>query len=88
MCLFIFIYLKSFIIFIQILKATFHLQLLQNIGFIPCIIQYIPEPILLSVISTASPTRNLMVFSSLGSVRALDEDFLDTDGGDDEHDAS
>ena len=106
--------------------VTFHLQLLQNIGFIPCIIQYIPEPILLSVISTASPTRNLMVFSSLGSVRgkciysswnsvwqsnrksvidahpyqqqgafflfyweaALDEDFLDTDGGDDEHDAS
>ena len=31
------------------LKDTFHLQLLQNIEYIPCVIQYILEPILHSV---------------------------------------
>ena len=35
-----------FFIFIQFLQVTFHLQLLQNIGCIPYIVQYILEPIL------------------------------------------
>ena len=32
--------------FIKFLKFTFHLQLLQNIGYISHVVQYIPEPIL------------------------------------------
>ena len=31
---------------IQFLKVTFHLQLLQNIGCIPYVMQYLPVPIL------------------------------------------
>ena len=31
----------------QFLKVTCHLQLLQNIGYIPCVVQYILEPILI-----------------------------------------
>ena len=30
-----------FKIFMQLLKITFHLQLLQNIGYIPYVVQYI-----------------------------------------------
>ena len=40
----LFIYLK---IFVQFLKVTFHLQLLQNIGYITCDVQYNLEPILI-----------------------------------------
>ena len=28
--------------FIQFLEVTLHSQLLQNIGYIPCVVQYIP----------------------------------------------
>ena len=38
--------LLIFKIFIQFLKVTFHLQLLQNIGYIPHVVQHILEPIL------------------------------------------
>ena len=30
----------------QFLKATFHLQLLQNIAYIPCVTEYFLEPLL------------------------------------------
>ena len=36
---FFFFGLKIF--FIQFLKVTVHLQLLQNTGYIPCVVQYI-----------------------------------------------
>ena len=42
--LFLFNYSVSFLkifIFKQFLKVIFHLQLLQNIGYIPCVVQYI-----------------------------------------------
>ena len=44
---------KLFKILIQFLKVTFHLQLLQNIGSIPCVVQYIPEPILHPIVYTS-----------------------------------
>ena len=31
---------------IQFLKVIFHLQLLQNIGYIPYVVQHSPEPII------------------------------------------
>ena len=34
-------FLKFFQKFYTILKVTFHLQLLQSIGYIPCVVQYI-----------------------------------------------
>ena len=37
--------LKIFNFFIQFLKVTFHLQLLQNIGYIPHMVQYIFQDI-------------------------------------------
>ena len=39
--------------FIQFLKVTFHLQLLKNIGYIPCVVQYILEPILHRIVCTS-----------------------------------
>ena len=38
---------------IPFLKVTFHLQLFQNIGYIPCVVQYILEPILHPVVCTS-----------------------------------
>ena len=51
----------EFLVFISyfytILKVTFHLQLLQNIGYIPHFVQYILEPILHPTVCTShSPT--------------------------------
>ena len=40
---------------IQFLKVTFHLQLLQNIGYIPHVVQYIPEPILYLIVCPLTP---------------------------------
>ena len=43
--------------FIQFLNVTFHLQLLQNIGYIPHVVQYILEPILHPLVCVShSPT--------------------------------
>lgn len=48
---------------VHVLQLTFHLQLLQNIGYIPCGIQYIFEPILQPIVlpptlPIALPTGN------------------------------
>ena len=49
--------LSFFLLFYIILKVTFHLQLLQNIGYILCFVQYILEPILHAIVCTScSPT--------------------------------
>ena len=45
----------QFLIFIQFLKVTFHLELLQNIGYIPSVVQYILEPILYLIVCTSCP---------------------------------
>ena len=37
----VFAIFKKFCMFIQFLKVTLHLQLLQNIGYIPCVVQCI-----------------------------------------------
>ena len=37
----------------KFLKATFHLQLVQNIGCVPCAVQYILEPVLHSIACTS-----------------------------------
>lgn len=53
---YLFIYLC--IILIQFLKVTLHSQLLQNIGYIPRVTQYILEPVLHPVVFTSHfPTR-------------------------------
>ena len=45
--LFLFLNLRYYIFYCcTILKVTFHLQVLQNIIYIPCVVQYILEPIL------------------------------------------
>ena len=62
--------------FIQILKSTFHLQLLQNIGYIPRVVRYISEPLLQPIVRTSHSLTpilplppHLMVFNSQSSVR-------------------
>ena len=46
--------------FYTILNVTFHLQLFQNIGYIPCDVQYILEPTLHPIVFTShSPTPKL-----------------------------
>ena len=45
----------QFFIFIQFLKVTLHLELLQNIGYIPSVVQYILEPILYLIVWTSYP---------------------------------
>ena len=40
----------NYFVFYTILKVTFHLQLLQNIGYIPHVVQYILEPILYPIV--------------------------------------
>ena len=52
---FIFYFYFLSLIFIQCLNITFHLQLLQNIGSIPCVVQYISEPILIVCASHPLP---------------------------------
>ena len=52
-CLFLFLKILKFFIFIQFLKVTFHLQLLQNIGYISRVVQYILEPIVHPVVCTS-----------------------------------
>ena len=55
---------KNFKEFIQFLKVTVHLQLLQNIGYIPHVVQFILEPILYSVVcSSHSPIPILTLHS-------------------------
>ena len=59
--------------FIQFLKVTFHLQLLQNIGYIPHVVQYIPEPMLYLIVCPLSPPHIIpapspLVTTSLFSV--------------------
>ena len=55
----------------QFLKVTFHLQLLQNIGYIPHVIHYILEPVLHPTVCTAhaltpvAPPPSPLVTSSL-----------------------
>ena len=50
----------------QFLKVTFYLQLLQNIGYIPHIVQYILQPILHPIVCTShSPTPILPLPLSL-----------------------
>ena len=46
---------KFFLIFIQFLEVTLHLQLLQNIGYISCVLQYISEPVLHPVVFKSHP---------------------------------
>ena len=41
------------------LKDTFHLQLLQEIGYIPQVAQYITEPLLYTICTSHSPTPSL-----------------------------
>ena len=57
----------------KFLKATFHLQLLQTIGCVSCIVQYILEPVLYS--NSAHPMLPLspspLVTTSLFSVSLL-----------------
>ena len=45
--------IQSDLIFIEILNVPFHLQLLQNIGYIPCVVQYITEPVLHTLLCTS-----------------------------------
>ena len=49
------------------LKVTFHLQSLQNIGYVPQAVQYILEPFLHPVVCTSHPltptVKNLTVLS-------------------------
>ena len=59
----------------QFLKVTFHLQLLQNTGYIPRVAQYILEPVLHPIASTShsrTPALSLpaspLVTTSLFSV--------------------
>ena len=40
-------------LFIQCLKVTFHVQFLQVIGPVSCVVQYIPEPTLYPVACTS-----------------------------------
>ena len=48
----------------QGLKFIFHLQLLQSIGHIPCIVKYILEPILNQIACAShSPTLILPLFT-------------------------
>ena len=47
-------------LFIYLLKVTFHLQLSQNIGYIPRVAQYIPEPILYPVVSAPHTTTPIL----------------------------
>lgn len=47
---------------VQFLKVTFHLQLLQNIGYIPSVIQYNLEPILHPLVCASHPTILLFPF--------------------------
>ena len=37
----------------QFKNVTFYFQLLQNIGYISCVVQYILEPVLLRVVCTS-----------------------------------
>ena len=46
----------------KFLKATFHLQLLQTIGCVYCIVQYILEPVLYS--NSAQPHVAPLPFSA------------------------
>ena len=53
---------KKFLIFIQFLKVTFHLQLLQNIGSIPRVVQYILEPTLHPTVYTSHSPPPILPF--------------------------
>ena len=53
--------------FYTILKVTFYLQLLQNIDYIPCVVQYILEPILYPIVCI-SPSLFPLVTTSLFSI--------------------
>ena len=46
-------FLKINFIFVQFLKVTFHLQLLQNNGYIAYVVQYILQPILHPIVCTS-----------------------------------
>ena len=46
------------------LKVTFHLQLLQNIGYITCVVQYILEPILHPIVCTSPSATPILPPSS------------------------
>lgn len=46
--------------FIQVLKVPFQLQLLQYIGYIPHIAQYILEPVLHPTVSTSHPLTPIL----------------------------
>ena len=58
--LFLFLNLRYYIFYCcTILKVTFHLQVLQNIIYIPCVVQYILEPILHPKVYTShTPTSS------------------------------
>ena len=50
-------------IFYTILKVAFHLQLLQNIGYIPHVVQYILEPILHPIVCTSQCPTSILPLS-------------------------
>ena len=52
----------------QFLEITSHLCLLQNIGYVPCVVRYILEPVLRPVVGTShSPTPVLPIRTLLSS---------------------
>ena len=53
--------------FIQFLKVTFRLQLVQNIGSIPRVVQYILEPVLHPVVCTSSSLTPMLPLPPIGN---------------------
>ena len=51
--------------FLYNFKVAFHLQLLQNISYIPHVVQYILKPILYSVIGTSQSSPFYFPFSPI-----------------------
>ena len=54
---FFFTFLK---IFHTIVNVTFHLQLLQNIGYIPHVVQHISEPVLYPMVRTSRSSTPIL----------------------------
>ena len=50
-----FLSVQFFFFLIQLLKITAHLQLLQNIGCISCVVQHICVPVIYPVVCTSHP---------------------------------
>ena len=53
-----------FFLFLQLCKLAFYLQLLQNIGYIPCVVPYILEPIIHPVLCTSHSLTPILPLST------------------------